>query len=115
LIAENKIDPERSVHLILNLDEQTTKSNGYYDLKFGILEELQNGIINYNYETFFNPILNDVSIEIKHQDSYNSLCVQAADLIVGEIRHKRIEYLNNRDFELYSKKTNFINTIIYMP
>lgn len=115
LISENQIDPDNPVKLILNLDEQSTKSNGYYDLKSGIIEELQYGIINYNYGTFFNPILTNVEVEIYHQDSYNSLCVQAADLIVGEIRHNRLQFLIDRDFILYSKKTNFVNTIIYMP
>lgn len=115
LISENKINPENPVRLILNLDEQTTKSNGYYSLKSSIIEELQYGITNYNYDTFFTPILNDVSVSIRHQNSYNSLCVQAADLIVGEIRHKRIEFLDNKDFDLYSRKTKFVNTIIYMP
>lgn len=115
LISENKINPETPVHLILNLDEQTTKSNGYYSLKSSIIEELQYGITNYNYDTFFTPVLNNVSVSIRHQNSYNSLCVQAADLIVGEIRHKRISFLEDRNFILYSRKTNFVNTIIYMP
>lgn len=115
LISENKINPEIPVKLILNLDEQATKSNGYYDLRSGIIEELKYGIVNYNYDTFFNPILSDVEVEIHHQDSYSSLCVQAADLIVGEVRHKRIDFLNTKDFLLYSRKTNFVNTIIYIP
>ena len=115
LISENKLNPDIPVRLILNLDEQSTKSNGYYDLKSGIIEELQYGIVNYNYDTFFRPILTSVEVEVHHQDSYNSLCVQAADLIVGEIRHNRLDFLKNRDFNVYSKKTNFVNTIIYMP
>lgn len=115
LISENQVNPDEPVKLILNLDEQSTKSNGYYDLKSGIIEELQYGIVNYNYDTFFTPILSNVEVEINHQDSYKSLCVQAADLIVGEIRHNRLNFLKNRDFSFYSKKTNFVNTIIYMP
>lgn len=110
-----QLNPDIPVRLILNLDEQSTKSNGYYDLKSGIIEELQYGIVNYNYDTFFRPILTSVEVEVHHQDSYNSLCVQAADLIVGEIRHNRLDFLKNRDFNVYSKKTNFVNTIIYMP
>lgn len=115
LISENKINPEIPVKLILNLDEQTTKSNGYYDLKSSIIEELQYGITNYNYDTYFTPTLNEVSVSVRHQNSYNSLSVQAADLIVGEIRHKRIEFLENKDFNLYSRKTRFVDTIIYIP
>ena len=41
LIKQSKIDPNKPVKLIINIDEQTTKSNGYYGLREGIIEELQ--------------------------------------------------------------------------
>lgn len=115
LISKSEINPNNPVKLILYLDEQTTKSNGYYDLRSGIIEELQYGITNFNYDTFFSPILSKVEVDIHHQDSYSSFCVQAADLIVGEIRHNRIDFLKYKNFTLYSRKTAFVDTIIYMP
>ena len=98
-----QLNPDIPVRLILNLDEQSTKSNGYYDLKSGIIEELQYGIVNY-IMIFLRPILTSVEVEVHHQDSYNSLCVQAADLIVGEIRHNRLDFLKNRDFNVILKR-----------
>ena len=41
LIRENRINPNKPLKLILNIDEQTTKTNGYYNLKDGIIEELR--------------------------------------------------------------------------
>ncbi len=115
LISQNRINPNQPVTLILNLDEQTTVSNGYYDLASSIKEELQFGIINYNYDISFPPILSSVSIILKYKNSYYNYPVQAADLLVGEVRHCYYNYLQNNDFETYKKRTNFLNTSIYLP
>ena len=32
LIKENRINPNLPVRLVINIDEQTTKTNGYYNL-----------------------------------------------------------------------------------
>ncbi|MBQ8299479.1 MAG: DUF3800 domain-containing protein [Clostridia bacterium] len=115
LISENKIDPSKQVKIFLNLDQQTTISNGYYDLEHTIKEELQYGIFNYNYGIMYPPILSDVTIKIKYKDSYYSYNIQAADLLVGEIRHKYYHYLLNNDFELYRKRTAFLRNSLYLP
>ena len=39
LIKEKLIDPNKPIKLVINIDEQTTKTNGYYNLKDGIIEE----------------------------------------------------------------------------
>ena len=49
LIKEERINPNLPIKLIINIDEQTTKTNGYYNLRDGIIEELKYGIFNYNY------------------------------------------------------------------
>lgn len=96
LINNSKINPNLPVKLIINIDEQTTKSNGYYDLKEGIKEELVHGVYNFNYNTKYTPILfNSLQIKLTYQHSYNSYVVQAADLIAGTIRHKFIDNSDN--------------------
>lgn len=57
LIKEGLIDPNINLKLIINIDQQSTKSNGYYSLKDGIYEELKHGISNYNYGIHRKPIL----------------------------------------------------------
>lgn len=94
LIKIGKINPNTPLKIVLNIDEQTTKSNGYYNLKDGIYEELIHGIYNYNYNKKFNPILNSsLELDISYQDSGRSYAVQGADLIAGTIRRKCVNAL----------------------
>lgn len=115
LISQNRINSQQPVKLILNLDEQSTVSNGYYDLESSIREELQFGIMNYDYGISFPPILSSVIVKVKYKNSYYNYPVQAADLLVGEVRHAYYNYLQNNDFSIYRKRTNFLNTSIYLP
>lgn len=115
LISQNRLNKQIPVKIILNLDEQSTISNGYYDLADSIREELQFGIMNYNYGITFHPILSSVKVIVKYKNSYYNYPVQAADLLVGEVRHAYYNYLQNNDFEFYQKRTNFLNTSIYLP
>ena len=115
LISQNRINPNTPVKLILNLDEQSTVSNGYYDLESSIREELQFGVLNYDYGISFPPILSSVSVKARYKNSYYNYPVQAADLLVGEVRHCYYNYLKSQDFTTYRKRTNFLNTSIYLP
>lgn len=115
LISQNRIDTTKPVFLKLNLDEQSTISNGYYDLESSIKEELQFGIMNYYYGISFPPILSFVDVKVKYKNSYYNFPVQAADLLVGEVRHCYYNYLQTNDFFNYRKKINFLNTSIYLP
>lgn len=94
LIKIEKIDADRPLKIILNIDEQSTKSNGYYNLRDGIYEELVHGIYNYNYDKSFKPILNNkLEIFVTYQDSGKSYAVQGADLIAGTIRRTALDCL----------------------
>lgn len=114
LIRDNYIDSSKPLNLILNIDEQTTKTNGYYNLKDGITEELRYGIYNYNYSVKHEPILNsDLILNLNYIKSEKSYLIQASDLIAGTIRRT---YLTNIDnlFE-FSKKINFANYRLFLP
>ena len=114
LIKENKINANLPVKLIINIDEQTTKTNGYYNLRDGIFEELKYGISNYNYGKFHKPIVNsDLEVIVSYQKSEKSYLIQASDLIAGTARKL---YLNNINDSLeFSKRTNFINDKLILP
>lgn len=114
LIKDKKIDPNKPIKLILNIDEQTTKTNGYYNLQDGIVEELKYGIYNYNYGKFYEPILfSDFKVVLHYQKSDKSYLIQASDLIAGTIRRL---YLNNiDDITEFNKKIEFINYRIFLP
>ena len=114
LIKENLIDSNKPVKLILNIDEQTTKTNGYYNLKDGIVEELKYGIYNYNYSTMHTPILNS-SLDVSHcyQKSEKSYLIQASDLIAGTIRRTYLDNIN--DITEFNKRVNFVNYRLFLP
>lgn len=96
LIKIGRIDANKPLKIILNIDEQTTKSNGYYNLYDDIVEELVHGIYNYNYDKSFKPILNSsLELVITYQDSGKSYAVQGADLIAGTIRKTALNCLEN--------------------
>ena len=99
LISDEKIDPNKPIRLIINIDQQSTKSNGYYNLHDGLIEELKYGIVNFNYSSLIKPIIySDLDILISYQDSGKSYVVQAADLLAGTIRKKAIEELDGSRF-----------------
>lgn len=114
LIKENAINPNVPIKLVINIDEQTTKTNGYYNLKDSIMEELKYGIYNFNYATKHLPIINtELDIKICYQKSEKSYLIQAADLIAGNIR--RI-YLNNiNDITEFNKRINYVNYSLFLP
>ena len=114
LIKEERINPNLPIKLIINIDEQTTKTNGYYNLRDGIIEELKYGIFNYNYGFFNVPIVNsDLDVEVCYQKSEKSYLIQASDLVAGTVRRL---YLNNMYNSLeFSKRIEFVNYRIFLP
>lgn len=115
LIHDKRIDPNLPLRLIINIDEQTTKSNGYYNLHDGLYEELKYGISNYNYSVTFPPIINsDLEIALSYQDSSKSYVVQAADMLAGTIRRVAKEALNDGK-NIYEEVSKIADFIIILP
>ncbi len=114
LIKEKTINPNIPIKLIINIDEQTTKTNGYYNLKDSIIEELRYGIFNFNYATKHEPIINaNLEVNVQYQKSEKSYLIQAADLIAGSIRRT---YLNNlNDITEFNKRINYVNYSLFLP
>lgn len=112
LISNKQIDPYKPIKLTINIDEQSTKSNGYYNLKDGLLEELKYGIINFNYDKKHKPIIYaELNIILTYQKSDKSYVVQAADLIAGTVRKAVLQ----NDFKQLQKVLAFINYKIFLP
>ena len=108
LINQKRIDPNLPVKLILNIDQQSTKSNGYYNLKDGLIEELVYGIYNFNYNTLHKPILyGGLEVNLKYFDSSKSYAVQAADFMAGNIR--RLAISNYDDLRKFYSQVNYID------
>lgn len=107
LIKNKKIDSHKNVRLIINIDEQSTKSNGYYNLKDGLTEELLHGISNFNYDIIYKNILyGKLEIRLTYQDSGKSYLVQAADLIAGTTRGRALSNIDS-DIDIIDHKLLF--------
>lgn len=112
LIIEKVINPNLPLNVIINIDQQTTKSNGYYNLRDGITEELKYGIVNYNYSNYIKPIFfSDLNVTLTYQDSKSSYVVQAADLLAGSIRNIALLNLDN----LQKNISSFTKYYIIIP
>ena len=86
-LLNNKIlSKDEDINLVINIDDSPRASNGIYNLKESIKEELLYGIENYNYQTFIKPILNcKLNIEVNYVDSKKDYLVQCSDFLVGYI------------------------------
>lgn len=114
LIKNGRINPLEPLKIILNIDEQSTKTNGYYNLKDGLMEELKYGIINFNYSKKHEPVIfGALDIELSYQKSDKSYVVQAADLVAGTVRKKVLQLYDNPT-ELY-KNLEFVDYKIFLP
>lgn len=115
LIKNGIINPYIPIKLIINIDEQSTKSNGYYNLHDGLVEELKYGIVNFNYSKKINPIVfSDLDIVVKYQDSEKSYAVQGADLLAGTIRRMAVSTINNKS-KMNEELTSFVDFRLYLP
>ena len=96
LIQDGKIDNLKDIRIIINIDEQTTKSNGYYKLRGSLYEELKYGITNFNYLGRINPVLfGNLDIHLHYHNSKYSYLIQAADLVAGTFRRNLINNENS--------------------
>lgn len=109
------IDPNKPVKIIINIDQQSTKSNGYYNLHDGLIEELKYGIVNYNYSSSISPILfSDLDIKVTYQDSGRSYVVQAADLLAGTIRRMALNNIDDKSSR-YLELSKLVDYKIMLP
>lgn len=105
LISEKLVDPNEPVVLVLNIDQETTKSNGYYSLTDGIYEEIKMGINNFNYGITFKPLLFSEFEVIRHShNSKENIVIQSADILSNDIRRC-----------LDKKLSLFTDLVLYLP
>ena len=91
-----------------------SKTNGYYNLRNGILEELKYGIYNYNYKTSYEPIIySDLDISLCYQKSDKSYLIQASDLVAGTVRRLYLNESNN--IVEFNKKISFVDYKVFLP
>ena len=86
LISKNKINVDEDVTISLFIDNQNIATNGYYNLKGSIYEELKNGIRNFDYGMIHESIFKgDVNVNVRYCDSKIDYLIQASDILANRI------------------------------
>lgn len=100
----SKKDVER---IIVNYDEHTTATNGRYELREALLQELKIGTFNYNYNRFYQPLIEClIDVQTNMCDSKNVTLIRAADIIANKVYHSVLEnfYFNPSNKNIYIKR-----------
>ena len=86
LIQRGILNNDEDIKLQVFIDEQLTATDGYYDLRDSIAEELQHGIINFNYGVVHEKVFSGkVRVDIRYCESKNNYLIQASDIIANRI------------------------------
>lgn len=113
-ISNGTINTSQDLNLVIRIDQQSTKSNGYYSLKESIYEELANGIYNFNYNVRHNPIIfGKLNVDVEYMDSKKVYSIQASDIIAGKVRSTVLH--SNNDKELNQKLDSFLKLKLFLP
>lgn len=85
-IREELISADEDICIVVNVDEQATATDGFYQLEESIFEELKKGIHNFDYGTFHTPLFNaNVSVNVQYCDSSKYYLIQASDILANRI------------------------------
>lgn len=86
LLEQGAISKGDDIELYLNIDQQGVATNGLYGLGEGIHEEFKYGINNFNYGSFYPPILEgEFVVYTKSCISANDYLIQAADILANRV------------------------------
>lgn len=94
-----KADEVESIHVFC--DEHTTATNGRYELREALEQELKIGTTNFKYAAFYPPIFKDLkNVNVKYCDSKTTLLIKAADIVANRIYYN----VCNDNMRIKSKK-----------
>lgn len=86
MLVEGSIEKNSIEDVHVFTDEHTTATNGRYELREGLEQELKNGTYNMQYDKFFPPVFETLGgIELKNCDSSKVSLIRAADIVANRI------------------------------
>lgn len=100
-INEGKLDSNEDLKIVLSLDEQATATDGIYNLHDSIYEELAEGVSNFDYGTFHEPVMHKkVEVQVKFCDSSCDYLIQSADILANRVWHSYFDNMPDlRNFD----------------
>lgn len=110
LIKHGIILPSQVENILIFADEHTTATNGRYELREALEQEFKIGTINYEYNSFYEPIFSDLrSLQLKFCNSESNIMIRAADIIANNLFHSAI---SSDEFQIPKKPNTYIK---YFP
>lgn len=86
MIDNHIINPSQVERLYFFVDEHTTATNGKYELKEALEQELIRGTYNYHWDIFYEPLMPGVqSVDLKYCNSASTTLVRAADIVANRL------------------------------
>lgn len=87
LIKAGEIEPDNVRNIMFFVDEHTTATNGRYELREALEQELKNGTYNFNYSVFHPPVFPNMSgcVTVQFCNSANKTLVRTADIVANKI------------------------------
>ena len=110
LINKNIILPDEIENIYFFVDEHTTATDGKYELREALEQELMVGTFNYHYSIFYKPIFpNSKRVSLEYCNSAKKRLVRAADIIANHVYYLAV----SNQFDKIKGISNLHN--IYLP
>lgn len=86
MIAHHTLNPYEDISIYIYIDEQFATTDGIYGLREALKEELQFGILNYDYNKIRSPLFKgEVNVHLSYCDSKINYMIQACDILANRI------------------------------
>lgn len=86
LIARGMIIPGEVKKIRFFVDEHSTATNGRYELKESLEQELKFGTFNYNWQKFFPPLFPSIErVDVIYCNSEKKTLIRSADIIANRV------------------------------
>lgn len=100
LIGKHKIEADAACNIHFYVDEHTTATNGKYELREALEQELKNGTYNVTWDKYFEPVFPNANIiSLEYCNSSVKPLIRAADIISNKIYYYANKTANFSCFE----------------
>ena len=91
LIKDKAINPDEVRNLYFFVDEHSTATNGRYELREALEQELKIGTYNFNYSSFYSPIFPKLkTLQLSFCNSSSKTLIRSADIIANRIYYQAV-------------------------
>lgn len=88
MIANQIIKPDEVESLMFFVDEHLTATDGIYELRESIEQEMRFGIFNYQYNSYHPPLFSNLKrVNVEFRDSKSVTLIRAADIVANRLYH----------------------------